>query len=71
LYWEPSDRFSLILGADVDGTRGELYEFQSLPDMANGYLTGLHYDYRVDMGVAALYAQADWVFADDWRLVAG
>jgi iron complex outermembrane recepter protein len=71
LYWDPGGALSIIFGADYDSTRGSLYEFQSLPDQPNGYVTGLHYDYSVDMDVAALYAQASWAFARDWRLIAG
>jgi len=71
LYWDPSNDFSLIVGADADQTRGSLWENQTLPDLPNGYLQGLHYDYDVDMRVLAAYAQASWVFAERWRLIAG
>ncbi|MGE0045242.1 MAG: TonB-dependent receptor [Hyphomonadaceae bacterium] len=70
-YWDPNENFTLILGGDADRTQGSLWEFQTLPDQPNGYLQGLHYDYDVTMDVAALYAQANWQFAEDWRLVAG
>lgn len=71
LYWDPRDDVSLIVGADVDQTRGSLWENQTLPDQPNGYLQGLHYDYDVDMRVLAAYAQARWAFAPDWAVIAG
>lgn len=71
LYWDPTDAFSLIVGADVDRTTGDLREFQTRATQAGGYTQGLHYDYTVDATVLALYAQASWAFAPDWRLVAG
>lgn len=70
-YWDPSETLSLILGADLDQTRGALREEQFLPDQPNGFVQGLHYDYEVDMRQAALYAQARWRFAPDWSLTAG
>ncbi|MBL8548531.1 MAG: TonB-dependent receptor [Hyphomonadaceae bacterium] len=71
LYWDPNDALSFIVGADGDWTQGSLREFQALATQPAGYLQGLHYDYDVDMRVAALYAQASWVFAPNWRLVSG
>ncbi|KAF0177522.1 MAG: TonB-dependent receptor [Hyphomonadaceae bacterium] len=71
LYWDPSEDFSLILGADVDRTTGDLREFQSRATQPAGYTQGLHYDYTVDATVLAAYAQASWAFATDWRIVAG
>jgi outer membrane receptor protein involved in Fe transport len=70
-YWDPRDTLSLIVGFDADWTKGSLREFQSLATQPNGYRQGLHYYYDVDMRVAALFAQASWVFAPDWRLVSG
>lgn len=71
LYWDADERLSLIVGADVDATRGRLREFQDRPDQPNGYVQGLHYDYAVDMLAAAMFAQARWTFAPDWTLSAG
>lgn len=71
LYWDPSQDFGLIFGADVDRTTGTLREFQGRPTQAGGYTQGLHYDYSVDATVLALYGQASWAFAPQWRLVAG
>ncbi len=71
LYWDPSETLGLIVGADVDRTIGDLREVQSIATQPAGYVTGLHYDYTVDATVLALYAQASWAFAPDWRLVAG
>lgn len=60
----------LILGADIDQTRGELIEFQARPTTGT-FTQGLHYDYAVDMTTGGLYAQADWAFAPNWTLTAG
>jgi outer membrane receptor protein involved in Fe transport len=80
LYVDPSDDLSLIFGVDADQTRGSLREFQSQADTCPGaspcaagvlYPQGLHYNYEVDARVLAAYAQANWAFADKWRLIAG
>jgi outer membrane receptor protein involved in Fe transport len=71
LYWDPGADVSVIFGADWDHTRASLFEFQSRPTQAGGYTQGLHYDYRVEADVFALFAQSAWAFAPDWRLVAG
>lgn len=70
-YWDANDALSLIVGADGDFTRGRLREVQALPDQGNGYVPGVHYDYRVDMSAVAAFAQARWTFAPDWALTAG
>lgn len=70
-YWDAGRHLSVIVGADADFTRGRLREVQTLPDQPNGYLQGLHYDYRVDMTTLAAFAQARWRFAPDWNLTAG
>jgi outer membrane receptor protein involved in Fe transport len=61
---------AVIVGADVDQTRGELIEFQARPTTGT-FTQGLHYDYAVDMTAGGVYAQADWAFAPAWRLTAG
>ncbi len=71
LYWDPSEALGFFLGADVDRTTGDLREVQSIATQPAGYVTGLHYDYTVDATVLALYAQASWAFAPQWRVVAG
>ncbi|MDX2276968.1 MAG: TonB-dependent receptor [Hyphomonadaceae bacterium] len=70
-YWDAASNLSLIVGADADVTRGRLREVQTLADQPNGYVQGLHYDYRVDMQALAAFAQARWRFAPDWTLTAG
>lgn len=70
-YWDAASNLSVIIGADADFTNGRLREVQTLPDQPNGYLQGLHYDYRVDMQTLAAFAQARWRFAPDWTLTAG
>jgi outer membrane receptor protein involved in Fe transport len=69
-YYDPSKDVSVILGADIERTRGALYEFQARPSVGT-FPQGLHYDYAVTMDVGAFYAQARWAFAQDWRLVVG
>lgn len=71
LYWDPRDDLGVIVGLDVDRTTGSLREFQSRPTQPAGYPQGLHYDYTVDATVLALYGQASWAFAPQWRVVAG
>jgi outer membrane receptor protein involved in Fe transport len=71
LYWDPSEDLGFIVGFDVDRTTGSLREFQSRPTQPAGYVQGLHYDYEVDATVLALYGQASWAFAPQWRVVAG
>jgi outer membrane receptor protein involved in Fe transport len=71
LYWDPGDDLGFIVGLDVDRTTGSLREFQSRPTQPAGYVQGLHYDYEVDATVLALYGQASWAFAPQWRVVAG
>ena len=46
----------LNIGADVEYTKGSLFEFQENPDQFS-FVQGLHYDYDVDSFVAAAYAQ--------------
>jgi iron complex outermembrane receptor protein len=70
-YWDAANNLSVIAGADADFTHGRLREFQTLPDQPNGYVQGLHYDYRVDMETLAAFAQARWQFAPAWSLTAG
>jgi len=47
------------IGADIEYTRGSLYEFQDNPSRFS-FVQGLHFDYEVEAIVAAGYAQADW-----------
>ncbi len=47
------------IGADIEYTKGSLYEFQSNPSRFS-FVEGLHFDYEVDAFVAAAYAQTDW-----------
>jgi len=46
---------SAIIGADVEYTRGDLSEFQSLPTVFS-YTQGLHYDYAVEAFSASPFA---------------
>jgi len=46
----------LNIGADIEYTKGSLFEFQDNPSRFS-FVQGLHYDYEVDSFVGAAYAQ--------------
>ena len=58
------------IGADIEYTRGSLYEFQSNPSRFS-FVEGLHFDYEVDALVAAAYAQTEWSVSDKLIVHAG
>ncbi len=60
----------VTLGADLDRSNGELFEFQSQPTRFS-FVQGDHYDYEVDAGVIALYGQTRWQATDRLDLQAG
>ncbi len=66
---EASD-WRVTLGLDLDQSSGELVEFQSDPTLFT-FVQGEHYDYAVDAGVVALYAQARWALTDRLDLQSG
>ena len=70
-YWTANEDWSFIFGADYEKADAELFEFQSVFTPVPGYVQGLHYDYDVGMENAALFGQASWQFAEEWKLVAG
>lgn len=47
------------IGADVEYTKGFLYEFQENPSRFS-FVQGLHYDYEIESIVGAVYAQKDF-----------
>lgn len=55
---------SFNIGADVEYTKGFLYEFQENPSRFS-FVQGLHYDYEVKSFVGAVYAQKDFRLADN------
>jgi outer membrane receptor protein involved in Fe transport len=58
------------VGVDVQGADGFLREIQSRATFG-AFPQGIHYDYTVETFMAALYAELDWAFAPDWRMLAG
>ena len=58
------------IGADLEYTKGFLYEFQDNPSRFS-FTQGLHYDYQVDAIVAAAYAQKDIRLGDNITLNIG
>ncbi len=56
-YDDAVDGFNI--GADVEFTQGDIYEFQANPDRFS-YVQGLHYDYGVAAIVAAAYAETSF-----------
>ncbi|WP_300526769.1 TonB-dependent receptor [Maricaulis sp.] len=64
------DGIALVLGADIDRTRGYLRETQERPTIFS-FVQGDHYDYDVDADVAAVYGQTRWSLSDRLDLQAG
>ena len=61
---------SFNIGADVEYTKGFLYEFQENPSRFS-FVQGLHYDYEVESFVGAIYAQKDFNLSEDLILDIG
>ncbi len=61
---------SFNIGADVEYSKGSLFEFQENPD-AFSFVQGLHYDYEVESIVGAIYAQKDIKLSDRLTLDLG
>lgn len=63
----------VILGTDLEFTRGELTETQNDPTSYFGtkYIPGVHYDYGVDATVIAPYIHTEWQLLEKTRLTAG
>ena len=58
------------IGADIEYTKGFLYEFQDNPSRFS-FVQGLHYDYEVKSLVAAVYAQREFDIAEKTVLELG
>ena len=54
---------SFNIGADIEYTKGSLFEFQENAD-AFSFVQGLHYDYEVESFVGAIYAQKDFKLSE-------
>lgn len=70
----PNFRWSV--GADMQAANGFLTETQTRASFGGApgnptFPQGVHYDYDVDAWTAALYAELDWDFAENWSLLAG
>lgn len=57
LYWDASDKFSVIAGLDVERTKGDLSEVQSIPTVGT-FTQGVHYNYKVDAASVSPFASA-------------
>lgn len=55
LYWDKSDKASFIAGIDVEYTRGDLSEVQSIPTIGT-FTQGVHYDYEIAAASASPFA---------------
>ena len=71
----PSD-FRWTVGADIQLADGFLTETQTRASFGGPvgnptFPQGVHYDYTVQTWTTGLYAEVDWAFAPDWRLLAG
>ncbi len=58
------------VGADLEYTKGSLYEFQANPSRFS-FVQGLHYDYDVEALVGAAYLAKDWQLTKRLRLDTG
>jgi outer membrane receptor protein involved in Fe transport len=61
------------VGADVQWAQGSLEEIQTKPTFGAGgtFPKGIHYDYDVDTWMYAVYAELNWEFAKNWRILTG
>jgi len=61
--WQVDQNFALVMGIDLEWTKGELTETQQKPDTyswGKARQQGLHFDYKVAVSTIAPYLQADW-----------
>ena len=70
------ENFRWSIGGDVQVADGYLTETQTRPSFGGApgnptFPQGVHYDYDVGTWTAGLYAEVDWNFAPDWRMLAG
>ncbi len=67
----PTGPVTWRFGADTDYASGYLKEVQPAPNPNPAFPQGVHYNYRVDTALLALWGEAEWQLADDLRLHAG
>jgi iron complex outermembrane receptor protein len=70
------ENFRWSIGGDVQVADGYLTETQTRPSFGGPpgnptFPQGVHYDYDVGTWTTGLYAEVDWNFAPDWRMLAG
>lgn len=63
------DGVSAIIGVDAEYTRGDLFEFQTIPTVFS-YTQGLHYDYKVAATSASPFASLSVDLTDRLRMTA-
>jgi len=75
-HFSPDDNLKLIVGTDAEYSDGYLKQSQDLPTQGSPFLqktipVGKHYDYQVDVAVAALFANAQWSVRENLTFHAG
>ena len=63
--WQVNDALSLVVGADIDWTQGELTETQQQADMfsfGKARQQGVHFDYDVDATTISPFIQLNWQY---------
>ena len=69
--WQVDDQLALIMGVDVEYTKGELTETQTKADsfgFGKARQQGLHFDYEVEATTIAPYIQGDWQLSENLKL---
>lgn len=67
----PTGPVTWRFGVDTDYASGYLKEVQPAPNPNPAFPQGVHYNYKVDTALLALWGEAEWQLADDLRLHAG
>ncbi|PHS70036.1 MAG: TonB-dependent receptor [Methylophaga sp.] len=61
----------IIVGTDLEYTRGKLSEFQQGPTVFGRFVQGEHYNYEIDATVVAPYIHSEWQLAEKTRMTVG
>ncbi|MDX2370722.1 MAG: TonB-dependent receptor, partial [Colwellia sp.] len=70
-HWQVEENIALVIGVDLEMTKGELTQTQQKADsygFGKARQQGLHYDYEVDASTIAPYIQADWQLTEQLKL---
>jgi outer membrane receptor protein involved in Fe transport len=70
LYRELDGGHQIIVGIDVERTKGFLSEVQEAPDLFS-FVTGTHYDYEIDATLISPYIHSEWALGNKTRITAG